>query len=179
MQIVALLRGVTPVGKNKIPKMSALVELLEKEGFQQVKSYIQSGNIILDTESSHEEVSKKIHDVIKENIGADLSVIIKTKEDLKIALTENPFDDSYDYSRIHLVFTNDAIDEIKLEEVRHTMFFPEIFQEGTSCMYLFLPREAPKKKLNTNFLEKKLGITGTMRKANVIQHLFDMMDDAD
>ena len=46
MQIVALLRGVTPTGKNRIPKMSYLAEILEGVGFKHVKTYIQSGNIV-------------------------------------------------------------------------------------------------------------------------------------
>ena len=52
MQVIALLRGVTPTGKNRIPKMSFLVEILEKVGLKKVKTYIQSGNVILETELS-------------------------------------------------------------------------------------------------------------------------------
>ncbi|HEL1291838.1 TPA: DUF1697 domain-containing protein, partial [Streptococcus equi subsp. zooepidemicus] len=50
MEIVALLRGVTPTGKNRIPKMAYVVEILEKVGLKNVRTYIQSGNIILETE---------------------------------------------------------------------------------------------------------------------------------
>ena len=52
MEVIALLRGVTPTGKNRIPKMSFLVEILEKVGLKKVKTYIQSGNVILETELS-------------------------------------------------------------------------------------------------------------------------------
>ncbi|MDU3831014.1 DUF1697 domain-containing protein, partial [Gemella haemolysans] len=45
MEVIALLRGVTPTGKNRIPKMSFLVEILEKVGLKKVKTYIQSGNV--------------------------------------------------------------------------------------------------------------------------------------
>ena len=46
------MRGVTPTGKNRIPKMSFLVEILEKVGLKKVKTYIQSGNVILERELS-------------------------------------------------------------------------------------------------------------------------------
>ena len=79
MEVIALLRGVTPTGKNRIPKMSFLVEILEKVGLKKVKTYIQSGNVILERELSKGETGKLIHDTIAKEIGADLSVIIKKK----------------------------------------------------------------------------------------------------
>ena len=50
MEHIILLRGVTPNGKNAIPKMSYLVDILTEAGFQQVRTYIQSGNIILESD---------------------------------------------------------------------------------------------------------------------------------
>ena len=58
MEVIALLRGVTPTGKNRIPKMSFLVETLEKVGLKKVKTYIQSGNVILETELSKGKTGK-------------------------------------------------------------------------------------------------------------------------
>ena len=50
LEHIILLRGVTPNGKNAIPKMSYLVDILTEAGFQQVRTYIQSGNIILESD---------------------------------------------------------------------------------------------------------------------------------
>ncbi|WP_373810377.1 DUF1697 domain-containing protein, partial [Porphyromonas loveana] len=47
---IVLLRGVMPTGKNRIPKMADLRDMLEREGFLHVRTYIQSGNIVLDTD---------------------------------------------------------------------------------------------------------------------------------
>ncbi len=174
MKKIVLLRGVTPVGKNKIPKMSYLAEIIEQAGFSQVQTYIQSGNVVVDTELNDAEVSRLIHDVILAHIGADLSVIVKEPSQLRTAVQENPFDAQYDYSRIHLVFTNDAIDDAKLNKVLQTEFDGEVFRAGSACLYMYLPRDAKRKRLNTNYLEKQLGITATMRKLNVISHLCEM-----
>ena len=95
--------------------MSFLVEILEKIGLKKVKPYIQSGNVILETELSKGETAKLIHDTIVKEIGADLSVIIKEKNQLQIAIEENPFNENYDFSRIHLVFTNDSMGEDELK----------------------------------------------------------------
>ena len=88
-----------------------MIEILEKVGLKKVKNYIQSGNVILERELSKGETAKLIHDTIAKEIGADLSVIIKEKNQLQIAIEENPFNENYDFSRIHLVFTNDSMGE--------------------------------------------------------------------
>jgi len=171
MEIIALLRGVTPTGKNRIPKMSFLVEILEKVGLRNVKTYIQSGNIILETELSKGETAKLIHDTIAKEIGADLSIIIKEKNQLQIAIEENPFNENYDFSRIHLIFTNDSMGEDELKKLENKDFGDEKFIIGSECLYMYLPRSASTKRLNTNYLEKKLSITMTMRKLSVVEHL--------
>lgn len=60
MRVIALLRGVTPVGKNRIPKMSYLAEILEDSGFENVSTFIQSGNIMLDTSKNEKDTAVKI-----------------------------------------------------------------------------------------------------------------------
>ncbi|MDY4127528.1 DUF1697 domain-containing protein [Peptostreptococcus porci] len=176
MEIIALLRGVTPTGKNRIPKMSFLVEILEKARLKNVKTYIQSGNVILETELSKGETAKLIHDTIAKEIGANLSVIIKEKNQLQIAIKENPFNENYDFSRIHLVFTNDKMGEDELKKLENKDFGDERFVVGSECLYMYLPRSANTKKLNTNYLEKQLSITMTMRKLNVVKHLVGLCE---
>ncbi|MGF0112073.1 DUF1697 domain-containing protein [Streptococcus sp. SGI.013] len=174
MKKVALLRGVTPVGKNKIPKMSYLVEILTEVGLTSVQTYIQSGNIICETELANEQLSQLIHQTIKEKIGAELAVIITNQSKLAQAIAENPFGEDYDSSRVHLFFTNDEINREKLNELLHQDFGDEKLGQRSQCLYLYLPRDAQKKKLNTNYLEKQLGITATMRKLSVVSRLSEM-----
>lgn len=176
MKVIVLLRGVMPTGKNKIPKMTALVEILENAGFKHVQTYIQSGNVLLETNLSHSETASKIHNIIFQEIGAELSVIIKTKEEFAIAIEENPFDDSYDFSRIHMVFTNNQIDDVKVKKLNETVFEGEIFKAGKECFYMYLPRNATKKRLNNNYLERQMDIVATTRKLSVVKHLYNMLD---
>ena len=165
VQYLALLRGVMPMGPNRIPKMSDLVQLLETSGLDNVSSYIQSGNVICETSISAKELARHIHQLILEKIGANLAIIVKEKSDLEL-----------DSSRIHLVFTNSHISTERLTEVREMNFTDEIFAVGETCLYMYLPRDARIKKLNNNFLEKKLGIIATTRKLSVIKKLIDRMD---
>ena len=79
LEHIILLRGVTPNGKNAIPKMSYLVDILTEAGFQQVRTYIQSGNIILESDLDLETIRERVHTLIKEKIGADLKWLSRTK----------------------------------------------------------------------------------------------------
>ena len=168
---IALLRGVTPTGKNRIPSMACLAGLLTDAGFSQVRTYIQSGNIILNTALEDGETAALIHRVIRDGIGADLAVIIKDVPQLMTSARENPFCGGWDLSRVHLVFTNDVIDEGKLKILLDADYGDEMLRRGSECLYMYLPRDAVKKRLNTNYLEKRLGITATMRKLSVVSHL--------
>ena len=63
--------------------MSYLVDILTEAGFQQVRTYIQSGNIILESDLDLEEIRECVHTLIKEKIGADLKWLSRTKVILK------------------------------------------------------------------------------------------------
>ena len=105
MEHIILLRGVTPNGQNAIPKMSYLVDILTEVGFQRVRTYIQSGNIILESDLAIEEIREQVHTLIKEKIGADLKMVIKNKSDFTKIVQENPFGEHYLYDRIHIIFS--------------------------------------------------------------------------
>ena len=154
--------------------MSALAGMLEEVGFEDVKTYIQSGNIALTSEWSDEEISTKVYDCIYNNIGADLSVIVKGIKQLTTAIAENPFDKGYDASMCHLVFTNDLISDERLQKMLATDFGEELFAVGNECLYLYLPETAVKKRSYTNFIERQLGIRVTIRKLHTVLHLISL-----
>ncbi|MEA4895107.1 MAG: DUF1697 domain-containing protein [Oscillospiraceae bacterium] len=176
MQFIALLRGVTPTGKNRIPRMAYLAEILADAGFCNVRTYIQSGNILLDTDLAFEKAASKIHDVILDQISADLSVILKTREQLAVAAAENPFIEGFDASRIHLTFTNDTVDTDKVKTIEEADFGCEKFIHGSECFYLYLPRGVSGRVLYSGYFEKCLGIKTTTRKLSVVTRLCELAE---
>ena len=170
MEHIILLRGVTPNGKNAIPKMSYLVNILTEAGFQHVRTYIQSGNIILESDLDLEEIREQVHTLIKEKIGADLKMVIKNKNDLEEIVLENLFGEDYLYDRVHVIFYQGSIQSLPLEKLKIDYGEEEICI-GNYCLYLYLPRTAKHKKLHTNYLEKLFNVDLTMRKLNVVEKL--------
>ncbi len=116
VQYLALLRGVMPIGPNRIPKMSDLVQMLEQSGLDNDSSYIQSGNIICKTSMSAEELAQHIHQLIWEKLGVNLSIVVKKKSDLEKAVLQHLFPTELDQLRIHLLFTNNFLSTERLKK---------------------------------------------------------------
>ena len=90
-KFIALLRGINVSGQ-KIIKMSELKLLFEEMGFQDVQTYIQSGNVIFSSkEKSGEKLEAKISSGIKNKFGFDVKVIVVNPEEIEYVLKNNPF----------------------------------------------------------------------------------------
>lgn len=124
--------------------MAYLAEILTEVGLENVKTYIQSGNIVFETTLPDNDVYALIHDTIQAKIGADLSVILKTQTQFTTALAKSPFDESYDVSRVHLVFTNDQFSQDKLADLLETDFGDEILRAGSNAS-ISIYQEKPRK----------------------------------
>ena len=99
---IVLLRGVMPSGKNKVP-MAQLREVLKRGGFGNVRTYVQSGNVLVDSGLSAQEIGKCVRELIKKHIGPDLAVVVRTGSELQKVLEENPFQQGYTISRVFFV----------------------------------------------------------------------------
>ena len=86
---IVLLRGVTPTGKNRVPMAQLRQFLSEDKAFENVETWIQSGNVILDSELPAMAIAEKVNTIIKENIGADLKIIVKTPVEIQTVLANN------------------------------------------------------------------------------------------
>jgi uncharacterized protein (DUF1697 family) len=170
---VILLRGVTPSGRNKIP-MAAFREVLKKAGFFHVRTYIQSGNAIVDTDLSAEEVETSVRELIRKIIGPDLAVIVRTGDQLEEALEANPFKSGYDLSRVFFVSFAEPPQTEKINELLALDFSEEKLAFGKNTAYMYIPGLYGRGTLSGNFLEKKLGAPATMRNFNTMSRLVTM-----
>ncbi len=170
---VILLRGVMPTGKNKVP-MAQLREALAKDGFGNVRTYIQSGNALVDTDLSAKDVEKRAHDLIQQHIGADLAVVARTGLQLQKVLDENPFIKGYDISRVFFVSFAETPPAQKVKDLLAQEFSPEKLVVIKTAAYMYIPGTYGSGKLSNNFLEKKLGVSATTRNFNTLSKLIEM-----
>ncbi len=169
---ILLLRGVMPSGKNKVP-MAQLREVLAEAGFQNVRTYIQSGNACVDTELPAKEVEKQVHELIKKQIGADLVVVVRTDKELQHVLANNPFQEGYDISRVFFVLFAQLPSAEKVKELVTQNFDEEKLAIAGDAAYMYIPGTYGRGKLSNNFLEKKLNISATMRNFNTLSKLVE------
>jgi uncharacterized protein (DUF1697 family) len=91
---VALLRAVNLGAHNKVP-MPALRTVLTDAGFTGVRTYVNSGNVVLDsTLRSPAKVGQRVHDLIAEHFGVDTPVMMRTGAELAAVYDWNPFPDA-------------------------------------------------------------------------------------
>lgn len=91
---VALLRAVNLGARNKV-SMPALREVLTGAGFTDVKTYVNSGNVVLGSSlRSPARVGQAVHDLIAEHFGVDTPVMMRTGPQLAAVLDWNPFPDA-------------------------------------------------------------------------------------
>lgn len=170
---IVLLRGVMPTGKNRVP-MAQLWEVLASAGFGNARTYIQSGNALVDTDMSAQEVETCVHDLITKYIGADLAIVARTGKQLQKVLDENPFKEGHDISRVFFALFAEPPSSQKIKELLANDFSPEELVITKNAAYMYIPGTYGRNKLSNNYLEKKLGVAATTRNFNTLNKLIEM-----
>jgi uncharacterized protein (DUF1697 family) len=117
---VALLRGVNVGGNNKVP-MALLRTALEADGFDHVRSYIQSGNVLVDaTRANAGKVGTRVAKVISTEFGVSVPVIVVDVPALARVVKDNPYSHETDHKKLHAIFLPakpDATSKARLDEL--------------------------------------------------------------
>ena len=87
---VVLLRGINLGSSNRVA-MPALREALADAGFGDVRTYVQSGNVVLDSDLTPPELADRISGILLDRFGLDLPVVVRTAAELADVVARNPF----------------------------------------------------------------------------------------
>ena len=159
---IILLRGINVSGKNKLP-MADLRELLNDLRFQNVQTYIQSGNIILTSELSKSITRKRIKNGILAKFGYDIPVIIRTVFEFEKAIINNPFKESTEKKKMFFTFLNRVPKDVNIEI---NTSVSDAYKIVNDVVYLFCETGYGNTKLSNNLFEKKLKVIATTRNYN-------------
>jgi uncharacterized protein (DUF1697 family) len=169
---VALLRAVTPTGKNKVP-MAPLREALSEAGLVDVRTYIQSGNVLARSDLPATDVEALVHDTIEQQFGGDLIVVVRTPAQMRNVLQGNPFEPS-EAARTHFTFLSKKPGKRAVNDLVGQSFPPDRFVVTSQVVYLNCPQGYGVSKLSNNFLERKLGVSATTRNHNTVTKLVEL-----
>lgn len=167
---IALLRAINVGGHRKI-KMADLRNMFESMGFEEVKTYIQSGNVVFkstlnDTEKLADSIEKEIEKVF----GHDVTVMIRTPDDFEALLKKNPFDGmDEDPYRLYITFFRKRISaEIQLKLTEKSNEF-EKFEFMNGELFSLINKKSGQKVMFSNqFVEKSTGFPATIRNRNSV-----------
>ncbi len=111
--------------------MADLKSMFEKMNFSNVLTYIQSGNVFFDLneEIDTSELAEKIERTLKKEFGFDVPVIVRTPEEIEIAINQNPFyKGDTDIVQLHLTFLNEKPTAENQEKAESYNYEPDKFQ---------------------------------------------------
>ena len=165
---IVLLRGVNVGGKNLL-KMKELKQLLENNNLENVKTYIQSGNIVL---SSHKNPATQVAGLIQTKIGFTPQIMVLTETEFNTSVKQNPYT-NYEGKFVHFYFCESlpVLDSIKLEKYTSDT---ERYTVVDKVFYLHAPDGVARSKLVAN-IESCLGVSATGRNLNTVKKLAEMI----
>lgn len=173
---IALLRGINVSGQKKI-KMADLREQLSELGWQNIQTYIQSGNVIFESDDDDlKELGQKLAEKIKEHYGFEVPTMVKRPADFQHVLEHNPFSKELEEipKQFYVTFLAEAPDKEKVEALRQVDYSPEQWGLVGTDIYFYPPQGYGRAKMHNNFFEKKLKVQATTRNWRTIQVLLEM-----
>ncbi|XGV97997.1 MAG: DUF1697 domain-containing protein [Leptolyngbya sp. BL-A-14] len=171
---IALFRGINVGGKNALP-MKDLTSIFEILGAGNVKTYIQSGNVVFQNESKDiASFSKRLAIEIKERRGFEPHILVIEPSEVEIAMTNNPFREAEsEPSSLHLGFLARAPENPDLKKLETLKKDSERFCLIGRIFYLHAPEGVGRSRLAANS-EKLLGVPMTDRNWNTVCKLKEM-----
>jgi len=173
---VALLRGIN-LGGHKIVKMDQLRKTFEELGFADVKTYIQSGNVVFKAPASTPaKLAKRIEEGVLRQFGFPVAALVKTAAELGEVIANNPLlkEKGIDPTKLHVTFLACAPDKNALKALDAAEAAPDQFRCSAQAVYLYCPNGYHATKLGNNVLGKMLKVGTTTRNWNTVNKLWEM-----
>lgn len=165
-EYIALLRGINVSGQ-KLIKMVELKQMFEQMGFDRVQTYIQSGNVLFISEDGETALRSNIEQRIQEVFGFDVTVVIRTVEQMEHITNHCPFeaDPTSAVEKVYIALLAEEPSEVNIAKLLLCTSEIDEFQlSGSKLEVYILCRQSIRKSVFTNnFLEKKLGVAATTR----------------
>jgi uncharacterized protein (DUF1697 family) len=170
---IAMLRGIN-IGPHKRMKMDKLRVTCEKLGFKDVKTYIQSGNIVFRAAKlSDEALAKKLGEAIVREFGFTADVITRTRDEMECIIRNNPLlkEKGIDPAKLHVAFLLEKPSPAAMKRLEELTLPPDRVRNLHCEIYFYFPNGVSGSSLWKHSLDRILTITSTMRNWNTVNAL--------
>jgi uncharacterized protein (DUF1697 family) len=171
---VAMLRGINLGAHHRVP-MAELRTLLTEAGYEDVRTYVQSGNIVLRSTAKAAEVELRLRTLLSERFGFDVPVIVRSRAQLAAVVKADPLGEVVDNPKRYQVSFLDskpAAEAIaRLQE--QAIGDERVIARGRE-IYAWHPEGVARSKLWNALAGKGLGVTATARNWTTVRTLLEM-----
>jgi uncharacterized protein (DUF1697 family) len=176
MRAVAFLRAVNVGGRNRVP-MKELRDLFESRGLDDVRTYVQSGNVVFTAPSrGADALANSLKRAVADAFGVKATVLLRTQAQLEKIATGHPFeDDESEQARLHVLFLRDAPTKAKIGKLEQDRFLPDRFAVKGREVFIHYPSGAGRSKLTIDYFERRLETVGTARNWKTVLTLRDLL----
>ena len=172
---VAFLRGIN-VGGNKIIRMKELAEALSKAGYKNVRTYIQSGNVIFESpKKSNNDIQKDLSKLILKSFGHEVDVMVRTQKEMEDVIKKAPFIKKDLDKKLYLTFTGDKLSPENTKLLKSLSNPAETFFTTAKEIYTIRDPKLQFDKTILGAFDKKLKVPTTTRNWNVVNKIYELM----
>lgn len=176
---VALLRGINVGGRNRLP-MDELRELLEDLGLGEVRTYIQSGNVVFEAEDADpSRLADRVRAAIGESHGFEPRVVVRGAAEVEHAVEANPFPEAESEPKtLHLYFLAAEPEDPDLDALEALAKESERYALQGDVVYLHAPDGVGRSKLAAR-AEGPLGVAATGRNWRTVTRILELAEELD
>ena len=174
---VVLLRGINIGPRNRIA-MPALRDALEEAGFVDVQTYLQSGNVVLESRAKPEAVRRKVETLIRERFDLEIAVVVRTKAQLAAVVKRNPHARVATNPKAYQVtFLDKKLPAKVVRELEQVAAPDERVAVAGREVYAWHPGTIARSKLWAKLAGQGLGVTATSRNWTTVEALLRLAAD--
>ena len=171
---VVLLRGINIGPRNRIA-MGELREALAEAGFEDVRTYLQSGNVVVTSTAKPESVRRKCEQLISERFGLEIAVVVRTRAELAAVVKRNPLGKvATDPKRYQVSFLSAKLPAKVVRELEAVAAPSERLVASGREVYAWHPDGVARSKLWAKLAGKDLGVTATSRNWTTVETLLEL-----
>ncbi len=177
MRQIVLLRGINIGSRNRIA-MPVLRELFGTVGFDDVRTYLQSGNVVLSSDAPPGELALESKRHIAEVLGLDIDVVVRTRDELAAVVDRNPLDEvAVDPKRYQVSFLSEELDSEAVSGLAALVAASERLVAVGRELYAWHPEGIARSRLWAGLAGPRLGVTATARNWSTVTNLLALADE--
>ena len=175
MKYVAFLRGINVGGKNKV-KMEILREVCASIGFENVKTYINSGNVIFETaKSDDKKLAEKLEKAIEKAFALNIKVMVRSFAEIEAIVKNNPFEGQFENDKdLHVFFLDEELTAEKRELLLSNNNENEQFVVRNREIFCLLRVSVLDSLMGKDYIGKKLKVSATARNWRTVNKILEV-----